>query len=241
MLIPKEHGDLASLYRAMDALDAKGRKYLVDPVLDPINFGFTRSLERYAQVRRERPNAEMLMGTGNLTELTDADTTGITAMLLGIASELHIRNVLVVQVSPHTRRTVEEHDLARRIMYASRAEHELPKDYADGLLALHARRPFPQTPEEIAQAAREVRDKNFRIEIAEDGIHVYNRDGHHVAQDAFALYDKLGVDRTARMPSISAPSWRAPRSPGGWASAMRRTSRSIGASPPTRRPTTGRG
>jgi dihydropteroate synthase-like protein len=195
VLIPKEHGDLASLYRAMDALDAKKRKYLVDPVLDPINFGFTQSLERYAQVRRERPAAEMLMGTGNLTELTDADTTGITAILLGIASELHIRNVLVVQVSPHTRRTVEEHDLARRIMYASRAEHELPKDYADGLLALHSRRPFPQTPEEIEAAAREVRDKNFRIEIAEDGIHVYNRDGHHVAQEAFALYDRLGVDQ----------------------------------------------
>ncbi len=123
---------MASLYRAMDALDAKGRKYLVDPVLDPINFGFMQSLERYAEVRRERPDAEMLMGTGNLTELTDADTTGITAVLLGIASELHIRNVLVVQVSPHTRRTVEEHDLARRIMYASRADHDLPKDYADG-------------------------------------------------------------------------------------------------------------
>ena len=194
VLIPKEHGDLASLHRAMDALDAKGRKYLVDPVLDPINFGFTRSLERYAQVRRDRPDAEILMGTGNLTELTDADTTGVTAILLGIASELHIKNVLVVQVSPHTRRTIEEHDLARRIMFASRAEHELPKDYADGLLALHSRRPFPQSVEEIAQAASEVRDRNFRIEIAEDGIHVYNRDGHHVAQDAFALYEKLGVD-----------------------------------------------
>ena len=195
VLIPKEHGDMASLYRAMDALDKKSRKYLVDPVLDPVNFGFMESLERYAQVRRERPDAEMLMGTGNLTELTDADTTGITAVLLGIASELHIRNVLVVQVSPHTRRTVEEHDLARRIMFASRAEHELPKDYADGLLCLHARRPFPQSSDEIAESAREVRDKNFRIEIAEDGIHIYNRDGHHIAQDAFDLYPKLGVDQ----------------------------------------------
>jgi len=195
VLIPKDHGDMTSLYRAMDALDAKGKAYLVDPVLDPINFGFMRSLERYAQLRRERPDADILMGTGNLTELTDADTTGITAVLLGIASELHIRNVLVVQVSPHTRRTVEEHDLARRIMYASREENDLPKDYADGLLALHSRRPFPQTPEEIAQAAREVRDKNFRIEIAEDGIHIYNRDGHHVAQDAFDLFPKLGVEK----------------------------------------------
>jgi dihydropteroate synthase-like protein len=195
VLIPKEHGDMESLYRAMDALDKKHRKYLVDPVLDPINFGFMRSLERYAELRRERPDAEILMGTGNLTELTDADTTGITAVLLGIASELQIRNVLVVQVSPHTRRTVEEHDLARRIMYASRAEQDLPKDYADGLLALHARRPFPQSAEEIAEVAREVRDGNFRIEIAEDGLHIYNRDGHHLARDAFDLYPKLGVDK----------------------------------------------
>ena len=39
-----------------------------------------------------------------------------------------------------------------------------------------------------------MRDKNFRIEIAEDGIHIYNRDGHHVAQDVFDLFPKLGID-----------------------------------------------
>jgi dihydropteroate synthase-like protein len=193
VLVPKEHGDMASLYRAMDALDARGRPYLADPVLDPINFGFMASLERYAELRRKRPEAEILLGTGNLTELTEADTTGITALLMGIASELQIRNVLVVQVSPHTRRTIEEHDLARRIMYASRADHDLPKDYASGLLGLHARDPFPQSPKEIAENAGEVRDKNFRIEIAEDGIHIYNRDGHHVAKDIFALYPKLSL------------------------------------------------
>ena len=147
------------------------------------------------ELRRERPKAEMLLGTGNLTELTDADTTGITAMLLGIASELHIRNVLVVQVSPHTRRTYEEHDIARRMMFASRADARA----AEGLhrrAALRSMRAgrFPLTPEEIEDAAKEVRDKNFRIEIAEDGIHIFNRDGHHVAQDAFALFAKLGVD-----------------------------------------------
>jgi dihydropteroate synthase-like protein len=194
VLISKDHGDMDSLYRAMNALDAKGRKYLADPVLDPINFGFMESLERYARLRRERPEVEMLMGTGNLTELTDADSIGTTAMLIGIASELHIKNVLVVQVSPHTRRTYEEHDMARRMMFASRADGELPKGYTDALLSLHARRPFPLSPEEIAEAAAEVRDKNFRIEIAEDGIHIFNRDCHHMAQDAFALFAKLGID-----------------------------------------------
>ena len=197
VLIPKDHGDMASLYRAMDALDAKGRPYLADPVLDPINFGFMASLERYAELRRERPDVEILLGTGNLTELTEADTTGTTAMLIGIASELKIRHVLVVQVSPHTRRTYEEHDIARRLMFASRADAELPKGYTDELLCLHAKRPFPQTPEEIAENAQAVRDKNFRIEVAEDGVHIYNRDGHHVAQDVFELFPKLGIEDDA--------------------------------------------
>ena len=39
-----------------------------------------------------------------------------------------------------------------------------------------------------------MKDDNYRIEAAEDGIHVYNRAGHFVAQDAFALFDKLGVE-----------------------------------------------
>jgi hypothetical protein len=209
VLIPKEHGDMASLYRAMDALDAKGRAYLVDPVLDPINFGFMPSLERYAQVRRERPNAEMLMGTGNLTELTDADTSGITAVLLGIASELHIKNVLVVQVSPHTRRTVEEHDLARRVMYASRADGDLPKDYADGLLTVHAR------TASISTTATAITWRRTRCPCSRNSASMSRR--------------------TARTPSISAPSLPRPKSPSAWPSATPRTSRSIGASPPTRR------
>lgn len=193
VLIPATHGDMDSLHRAMAVLDGKGLPYLADPVLDPINFGFMASLERYAQLRRERPDAEILLGTGNLTELTEADTTGITAALIGIASELDIKNVLVVQVSPHTRRTYEEHDAARRLMFASRADGELPKGYTDELLGLHAKRPFPLTPDEIAENAAAVRDRNFRIEVAEDGVHIYNRDGHHVAQDIFEFFPKLDL------------------------------------------------
>ncbi len=75
------------------------------------------------------------MGTGNLTELTEADSSGVTAVLLGVCSELDIRNVLTVQVSPHTRRTIEEHDAARRLMFAASADGALPKGYDAGLFA----------------------------------------------------------------------------------------------------------
>jgi dihydropteroate synthase-like protein len=197
VLIPAPHGDLPSLLRAAEAADRRGIRAIVDPILDPIHFGFMTSLERYAQVRRALPEADILMGTGNLTELTDADSGGITAALLGVCSELKIRNILVVQVSPHTRRTIQEHDAARRMMFAAREDDSLPQDYGGALLQLHDRRPFPNTPQDIAELAAQVKDRNFRIEVAEDGIHVYNRDGHHVAQDAFSLFPKLGVERDA--------------------------------------------
>ena len=197
ILVPATHGDLSSLLRAAEAADRRGLRSILDPILDPIHFGFMASLQRFAQLRRALPQAELLMGTGNLTELTDADSGGVTAVLLGICSELHIRNILVVQVSPHTRRTIQEHDAARRIMFAAREDHSLPKDYGAALLQLHDRAPFPNVAQEIAELAAQVKDANFRIETAEDGIHVYNRDGHYVAQDAFSLFPKLGISRDA--------------------------------------------
>jgi dihydropteroate synthase-like protein len=193
VLIPEPHGDLPSLLRAAEAADRLGIATILDPILDPIHFGFMESLTRYAELRRRLPDAEILMGTGNLTELTDADSAGTTAILLGVCSELHIRNLLVVQVSPHTRRTIQEHDAARRIMFAAREDASLPKDYGTALLALHERKPFPYSPAEIAELAAQVKDDNFRIEIAEDGIHVYNRSRHEIAQDAFSLFARLGV------------------------------------------------
>jgi dihydropteroate synthase-like protein len=194
VLIPAQHGDLASLYRAAEEAEKRGLKAILDPVLDPIHFGFAESLARYRDVRARLPKAEMLMGTGNLTELTDADSVGVTALLLGICSELSIANVLAVHVSPHTRRTIEEHDAARRIMHAALADASLPRGYGRALLQVHDKKPFPYSGQEIAQSAAQVKDKNYRIEAAEDGIHIYNNDGHFVAEDAFALFDKLGVE-----------------------------------------------
>ena len=193
VLIPAQHGDLASLYRAAEDAEKRGLTAILDPVIDPIHFGFANSLSRYREARARLPEAEMLMGTGNLTELTDANSVGVTALLLGICSELAIANVLTVHVGSHTRRTIQEHDAARRIMYAAAADHSLPRGYGRALLQVHDQKPFPYTSREIAEISTQVKDDNYRIEAAEDGIHVYSRAGHFVAQDAFALFDKLGV------------------------------------------------
>jgi dihydropteroate synthase-like protein len=195
VLVPVRPDDLASLVRAAERLAARGKPFLVDPILEPIHFGFARSLARYAEIRRLLPEAEILMGTGNITELTETDSLGATTLMLGICSELAIRNVLVVQVSPHTRRTIEEHDAARRVMHAARADGALPKGYGTALLALHDKRPFLQTPDEIAAIAAQLRDGAYRISVAEDGIHVFNRAVHARGTEALTFFPQLGVER----------------------------------------------
>jgi dihydropteroate synthase len=197
VLIPSEPGDMASLERAMDALEARGRAYLADPILDPIHFGFTASIARYHALRRARPQVSILMGIGNVTELTHADTAGMNALLFGIASELDVAAVLVVQVSEHARSVVREADAARRLMFAAREQHALPKDYSDALLCLHEKRPWPQSPAEIEELARAVRDPNFRVLCADDAVHVFNRDGHHRHVDPFDFWPLLGLEADA--------------------------------------------
>ncbi|HET9538468.1 MAG TPA: DUF6513 domain-containing protein [Mesorhizobium sp.] len=194
VLIPSTPGDLDSLGQTIEAARKTGISFIVDPVLDPIHFGFAASLGRFLDARRRWPDVEMLMGTGNLTELTDADSSGVTAILAGLCSELSVRNVLTVNVSPHTVRTVEEHDLARRILFAARNDGALPRGYDAGLLQIHDRKPFPATREDIEALAAEVRDANFRIQTSEDGIHIFNAKGHRVAKDAFELFASLGVE-----------------------------------------------
>jgi dihydropteroate synthase len=136
----------------------------------------------------------MMMGVGNLTELTHADTAGINALLLGICSELEIRNILTTQVSPHCRRAVPEADLARRILFYARAHNMLPKHIHPGLMSLHEPRPFSYNLDEVKELASMIRDPSFRIQITEEGIHIFNRTGLHTAQDPFELFPHLGVE-----------------------------------------------
>jgi dihydropteroate synthase-like protein len=195
VLIPNQPGDLDSLFRAIDVLTKKQKPFVADAILDPIHFGFTQSIVRYHALRERYPGIEIMMGVGNLTELTDADTSGINAILMGIISELGIGSILTTEVSLHARRAVREADAARRIMYAAREDSSLPKDYSSALLTNHDRKPFPDTEPEIRDIAAAIKDPSFRVQVSETGIHIYNRDGFHTAEDPFALFPELNLEQ----------------------------------------------
>lgn len=194
ILVAREPADEASLDAAIEAMTARGRPFLADPILDPIPFGLATSIARYVRLRERYPDVAIMMGIGNVTELTEADTSGINAVLLGMAAELRIAAVLTTSVSQHARRAVREADVARRVMHAARTAQVLPKGIDARLATVHEKRPFPYSPAEIDEIAQGVRDPNFRVQVTTQGIHVYNRDGQRRAVDPFDLYPQLGLE-----------------------------------------------
>lgn len=194
VLIGDSNADPASLYASIETLQKNGKKFLADPILDPIHSGCAASIVRYVELRRRYPDIEILMGIGNLTELTHADTAGMNALLFGLISELAIDYVLVTQVSKHCRSAIREADLVRRIMRVA-ASYSIPPTGIDNrLMMLHERDPFPYTPEEVSEIASGIRDPNFRIQVTEEGIHLYNRDGEWVHTDPLDFYPDLRLD-----------------------------------------------
>ena len=193
VIIPSKSGDLKSLYRAIELFKKKNKPFLADSILDPINYGFTESINRYTALRKKYPEIEILMGTGNVTELTDADTSGMNALLIGIASELNINNVLVVQVSDHALKVVQETDLARKIMYQSKKDNSLPVGYDSGLISLHEKKPYDDE-KEIKETSKMIKDPNFRIQVSDKGVHLYNRDGHYIEKDPFEFFSKIRLE-----------------------------------------------
>ncbi len=197
VIIPNTPGDMNSLDRAIKKMIKKKREFLADPILDPIHYGFTDSIVRYKDLRKKYPDIKILMGTGNLTELTDCDSAGANAILMGLVSELSINAVLVVQVSGHCRTSIKETDIARKIMFFSKKNQRLPFGIDNGLMCMSERKPHRFSKNEIKEIVEMVKDRNFRILLGDDGINVFNSLIHEIGNNPYDFYEKMKVDNDA--------------------------------------------
>ena len=194
--LPDTPADLASLDATLDRLTALGVHFRIDPILEPIGMGFAASLGRYLEVRRRYPDAEMMMGVGNLTELTDVDSAGVNVLLLGFCQETGIRSVLTTEVINWSRSCVRELDLARRLVYHAWTRRVLPKRLEPDLILLRDPRLHRHGAETLSELAARISDRNYRL-FAEDGlIHAMNGRIHLTDSDPFALFAAM----TAREP-----------------------------------------
>jgi dihydropteroate synthase len=162
----------------------------LDPILEPIGCGFARSLQRYSDCRKRFDALPMLMGIGNLTELTDVDSAGINLLLLGICQELRIESVLTTNVINWARTSVRECDIARRLVHYA-VQHRIPPKRLDERLVI-ARDPKVNrfSDDVIDQLADAIRDANVRL-LAQDGlIHLLAAGLHFQGSDPFAVFEQ---------------------------------------------------
>jgi dihydropteroate synthase len=194
VVIPDFGEGLDTLERNIEALERWGVSYLIDPIIEPIGFGFMASLERYAEVHRRRPGAAQLMGIGNITELTSADTTGVNAVLVAICEEVGVRAVLTTEVIPWARGAVREIDVARRLMHHAVRHRTLPKDVDDRLLTVKDPRILEYGEAELRELHAAVTDPNFRIFTDRKTITVFNHEIFVRGTDIQEIFSQLGVE-----------------------------------------------
>lgn len=192
--IPDTPSDLASLDATVEHLAKHNIPFRIDPVIEPIGFGFAQSLVRYAEVRRRYPDAAIMMGVGNLTEMTEVDSAGVNMLLMGVCQELGIASVLTTQVINWCRSAVRELDIARRIMHDALRRGCPPKHIDSSLVMLRDPKLRPMSEQELTELAARLTDRNIRIFAQNGQLHAMHRDAHAVGDDPFTLFDQLGVD-----------------------------------------------
>lgn len=193
VVIPDFGQGLDSLEQNAARLDQWGVTYILDSILDPLCLGFTESIRRYAQIRQKYPRAEILMGVGNVSELVDADSTGVNAVMAGLITELEIDYVLTTEVISWARGAVRELDLARKLMYFARENNDLPKKIDDRLIAFKDPPYDAYTESELLDIQGRLEDKNYRIFTDDSRIYIFNRDRFISGRDPRKIFPQLKV------------------------------------------------
>jgi dihydropteroate synthase len=139
----------------------------------------------------------MLMGIGNLTELTAADSTGINALLIAVCQELGVRTVLTTEVIPWARGAVREIDVARRLMRYAVTERTAPKGVDDRLVTVKDPAVLMYTEDELRALQATITDPNFRIFTDDKTITVLNSERFVRSTDAGnirQIFAQLDID-----------------------------------------------
>lgn len=194
VVIPDDPADWLSLESNVDYLIQQNVPFRIDPILEPIGFGFAASLARYQKARQQWPEAAMMMGIGNLTELTDADSAGINLLLLAICQELNIHSILTTQVINWSRSSVREIDIGRRLVHYSLNQQVPPKRISDQLVMLRDPKVIEEDLESLVELSKRIKDPNYRIFKVGRTIVCLGDGKFWSAEDPFKIIDQMVQD-----------------------------------------------
>lgn len=169
VVIPDD-GDEGSLAGNVARARALGIKnILADPVLSPVGHGFVEAVERYRAFRRRDPATPLFFGAGNVTELMDADSAGVNALLAGIGMELGVAALFTTEASRKTLGSAAELKAACEMMALARRRSGPPKDLGLDLLV--------------------IKEKRMRVDLAEPGPGAVEAKRHGLTLDPMGSFN----------------------------------------------------
>lgn len=192
VVIPDQVESTGSLFSNIEsARDAGIEKLIADPVLEPAGHGLVESINRYFEFRNKDKTTPLFFGTGNVTELIDADSIGINAILSGMGMELDAGILFTPDFSHKAHNCVFELKTASMMMALAKERKSAPKDLGIDMLVAKEkrRRDFGMAPgSAIGAKASDSWQLDpagcFRIEITRNEV----RDGKMITGKIVALH-----------------------------------------------------
>jgi dihydropteroate synthase-like protein len=116
---------------------------LADLILEPTNI--LESFIAFKEFIERNPDVPLFVGVSNVTELMDADSVGVNAVLARLSQEVNASILLATEKSDKARGTVAEEVAAAKMMFLAKKRNSVPKDLGIDLLILKDKRFHEET------------------------------------------------------------------------------------------------
>jgi len=94
------------------------------------------SFVAFREFAARNPNVPLFVGVSNVTELFDADSVGLNAVLARLSSEVGASMLLATEKSDKAKGTVKEEVTAAKMMFLAKKRGSAAKDLGIDLLIL---------------------------------------------------------------------------------------------------------
>ena len=113
-------------------------RVLGDLILEPSNV--LESFVAFREFADRNPDVPLFVGVSNVTELFDADSVGLNALLARLSAEVDASIILATEKSTKAKGTVKEEVAAAKMMFLAKKRGSVPKDLGVDLLVLKDKR-----------------------------------------------------------------------------------------------------
>jgi dihydropteroate synthase-like protein len=111
---------------------------IADLILEPCDV--LESFIAFKEFAARNPSVPLFVGVSNVTELIDADSVGVNALLARLSSEVDASILLATEKSDKAKGTVAEEVAAAKMMFLAKKRVSVPKDLGIDLLILKDKR-----------------------------------------------------------------------------------------------------